>query len=216
MTPEQLAIQLRCPCGDEGAQVADNMNRHNQPIITASYQALAPQPGDHVVEIGPGSAGHLPSLLAMSHTLRYTGLDLSADMVAQAQQQHGHRERVRFVEGDLHHPPLPPGCADSVVAVNVVYFWNPLLPALHALRTLLRPGGRLCLGLRDKKSMATLPGFQHGFLTYDGPELQQALQTAGFVGIHQQIIPENSINVMGQVMHKTGLVITACTPEVTP
>jgi len=214
MTPEQLAKQLRCPSGDDGAQVADNMNQHNQPIIAASYQALGPSAGDHIVEVGPGSAGHLPDLLAMADNLYYTGLDLSQDMVTQAQQHHGHLERVHFVAGDLHDAPLPPNSADHVVAINVVYFWNPLLPALNAIRKLLRPGGQLCLGLRDRNSMATLPVFRHGFLTYNGPDLQQALKTAGFVDVRQQIIPEQSINVMGQVMHKTGLVITALNPEV--
>ncbi|WP_297765095.1 class I SAM-dependent methyltransferase [uncultured Alcanivorax sp.] len=216
MTPEQLAAQLRCPSGDDGAQVADNMNQHNQPIIAASYQALAPSAGDHIVEVGPGTAGHLPDLLAMADDLHYTGLDLSPDMVTQAQQHHSHLERVRFLAGDLHDAPLAPGSADHAVAINVVYFWDPLLPALRAIRTLLRPGGQLCLGLRDRHSMATLPVFRHGFLTYDGPDLQQALKTAGFVDVRQQIIPEQSINVMGQVMHKTGLVITARNPEVIP
>ena len=216
MTPEQLAAQLRCPSGDDGSQVANNMNLHNQPIIAASYQALAPSAGDHIVEVGPGTAGHLPDLLAMADNLHYTGLDLSPDMVAQAQQHHGHLERVRFLAGDLHDPPLAPGSADHVVAINVVYFWNPLLPALHAIRTLLRPGGQLCLGLRDRNSMATLPVFRHGFLTYEGPDLQQALTEAGFANVQQQVIPEQSINVMGQVMHKTGLVITAINPEVIP
>ena len=102
------------------------------------------------------------------------------------------------------------------MAINVVYFWNPLLPALSAIRKLLRPGGQLCLGLRDRNSMATLPVFRHGFLTYDGPDLQQALTEAGFANVQQQVIPEQSINVMGQVMHKTGLVITARNPELIP
>jgi len=216
MTPEQLAAQLRCPSGDDGAQVADNMNQHNQPIIAASYQALTPSDGDHIVEIGPGTAGHLPDLLAMADDLHYTGLDLSPDMVTQAQQHHSHLERVRFLAGDLHDAPLAPGSADHVVAINVVYFWDPLLPALRAIRKLLRPGGKLCLGLRDRNSMATLPVFQHGFVTYEGPDLQQALATAGFVDVQQQVVPEQSINVMGQVMHKTGLVITARNPEVVP
>ncbi|WP_290536477.1 class I SAM-dependent methyltransferase [Alcanivorax sp.] len=213
MTPKQLAAQLRCPSGDEGALVADNMNRHNQPIIAASYQALSPSAGDHIVEVGPGTAGYLSDLMAMADDLHYTGLDQSPDMVAQAQHHHDHQEQVRFVEGDLHDPPLAPGSADHVVAINVVYFWNPLLPALAALRKLLRPGGQLCLGLRDRNSMATLPVFRHGFLTYDGPDLQQSLKTAGFVDVRQQIVPEKSINVMGQIMHKTGLVITALNPE---
>ncbi|MCG8391950.1 MAG: class I SAM-dependent methyltransferase [Pseudomonadales bacterium] len=216
MTPEQLAAQLRCPNGDDGQQVADNMNTHNQPIITATYEALALKGGESVLEIGPGTAGHLPALLARTADLDYTGLDLSADMVNAATAIHAHLPGVRFVEGDLHQPPLPTGHYQAIVAINVVYFWNPLAPALQALLTLLRPGGQLCLGLRDHRSMSTLPVFQHGFLTYQGPDLQEALEQAGFEDVSLQIIPEESINVMGDVMHKTGLVLCARKPEAQP
>ena len=116
MTPEQLAAQLRCPSGDDGAQVADNMNQHNQPIIAASYQALTPSDGDHIVEIGPGTAGHLPDLLAMADDLHYTGLDLSPDMVTQAQQHHSHQYPYTYNPTPHHHHHHP----DHTTTIKII------------------------------------------------------------------------------------------------
>ncbi|MEE3319909.1 MAG: class I SAM-dependent methyltransferase [Pseudomonadota bacterium] len=213
MTPEQLAAQLRHPHGEAGARVAENMNASNQPIIANTYGTLALQDGDRVLEIGPGSAGHLPTLLARADGLDYTGLDLSADMVKTAQGLHKAQPKVRFVHGDITQAPLPENHYQAIVAINVVYFWQPLAPALNALWRHLAPGGQLCLGLRDRESMSTLPVFQHGFLTYEGPDLMQALATEGFVQLAMARHPEDSTSVLGQVMHKTGLVITGHKPE---
>ncbi len=216
MTPEQLAAQLRHPHGEEGAEVAANMNASNQPIIANTYAALSLQGGDRVLEIGPGSAGHLPTLLAQVDDLDYTGLDLSEDMVKAAQAMHESQPKVRFVQGDIVEAPLPDNYFHAIVAVNVVYFWQPLAPALKAIWQHMAPGGQLCLGLRDRKSMSSLAVFQHGFLTYEGPDLLQALEAAGFVQPELKYFKEDSISVLGEIMHKTGLVVTAHKPEDQP
>ena len=88
MTPQQLAAQLRHPNGEDGNKVADNMDERNRPVILAAYQALAPANGDRILEVGPGSAGHLPRLLAQANNLHYTGLDASRDMVLRARERY--------------------------------------------------------------------------------------------------------------------------------
>tara|TARA_Y100001001_G_scaffold157453_1_gene175628 strand:+ start:793 stop:1443 length:651 start_codon:yes stop_codon:yes gene_type:complete len=216
MTPEQLAAQLRQPTGADGATVAGNMNTSNQPIIANTYAALTLQGAERLLEIGPGSAGHLPTLLAQAPDLDYTGLDLSADMVKAADAQHGFRPGVRLTHGDIRQAPLPENHYHGILAINVVYFWQPLAPALHAIYRHLKPGGQLCLGLRDRQSMSTLPVFEHGFLTYEGPDLMQALADAGFEQPAMTRHPEDSVSVLGQIMHKTGLVVTARKPESQP
>lgn len=217
MTPEQLAAQLRHPNGEEGNTVADNMDDRNSPVILAAYAALAPADGDRILEIGPGGAGHLPGLLAQADNLHYTGLDASRDMVLRARERYLGETRAAFIHGALTDAPLAPAAMDRIVAVNVVYFWQPLAPALHALFLLLRPGGTLVLGLRDHNSMASLPVFQHGFSTYHGPELQHALEQAGFTDTRLATFAEDSVDVLGDTMHKQSVILTARKPrEATP
>jgi len=217
MTPEQLAAQLRHPQGEDGNKVAGNMDDRNSPVILAAYDALAPGDGDCILEIGPGAAGHLPSLLGQADNLHYTGLDASRDMVLLARERYLGETRAAFIHGELTQAPLAPTSMDRIVAVNVVYFWQPLAPALQALFLLLRPGGTLVLGLRDHNSMASLPVFQHGFSTYHGPELQQALEQAGFTDASLSTFAEDSVDVLGDTMHKQSLILTVRKPrEATP
>ena len=217
MTPEQLAAQLRHPQGEDGNKVAGNMDDRNSPVILAAYDALAPGDGDRILEIGPGAAGHLPSLLGQADNLHYTGLDASRDMVLLARERYLGETRAAFIHGELTQAPLAPTSMDRIVAVNVVYFWQPLAPALQALFLLLRPGGTLVLGLRDHNSMASLPVFQHGFSTYHGPELQQALEQAGFTDATLSTFAEDSVDVLGDTMHKQSLILTVRKPrEATP
>ncbi|MBQ26449.1 class I SAM-dependent methyltransferase [Alcanivorax sp.] len=213
MTPEQLAAQLRHPQGEEGNKVADNMDDRNSPVILAAYQALAPADGDRILEIGPGSAGHLPGLLAQASNLHYTGLDASRDMVLRARERYLGETRAAFIHGELTQAPLAPASMDRIVAVNVVYFWQPLPLALNVLNLLLRPGGTLVLGLRDHNSMANLPVFKHGFSTYHGPELQQALEQAGFTDTTLDTFAEDSVDVLGDTMHKRSVILTARKPR---
>ena len=217
MTPEQLAAQLRHPQGEDGNKVAGNMDDRNSPVILAAYDALAPEDGDRILEIGPGAAGHLPNLLGRADNLHYTGLDASRDMVLLARERYLGETRAAFIHGELTQAPLAPTSMDRIVAVNVVYFWQPLAPALQALFLLLRPGGTLVLGLRDHNSMASLPVFQHGFSTYHGPELQQALEQAGFTDASLSTFAEDSVDVLGDTMHKQSLILTVRKPrEATP
>ena len=88
-----------------------------------------------------------------------------------------------------------------------------LAPALQALFLLLRPGGTLVLGLRDDNSMASLPVFRHGFSTYHGPELQQALEQAGFTDASLSTFAEDSVDVLGDTMHKQSLILTVRKPR---
>ena len=213
MTPEQLAAQLRHPQGEEGNKVADNMDDRNSPVILAAYQALAPADGDRILEIGPGSAGHLPGLLAQASNLHYTGLDASRDMVLRARERYLGETRAAFIHGELTQAPLAPASMDRIVAVNVVYFWQPLPLALNVLNLLLRPGGTLVLGLRDHNSMANLPVFKHGFSTYHDPELQQALEQAGFTDTTLDTFAEDSVDVLGDTMHKRSVILTARKPQ---
>lgn len=214
MTPEQLAAQLRHPSGEDGNNVADNMDDRNSPVILAAYDALAPVDGDRILEIGPGGAGHLRNLLTRANNLHYTGLDASRDMVLRARERYLGETRAAFIHGELNEAPLAPAGMDRIVAVNVVYFWQPLAPALQALYLLLRPGGTLVLGLRNHDSMAGIAVFRHGFSTYHGPELQHAVEQAGFTGTSlHTFAEEDSVDVLGDTMHKHSVILTAHKPQ---
>lgn len=205
VTPEELGRQLRTPSGPLGLKVAEGMNQTNQQLIAYCQEALALAPGDSLLEVGPGNGQHVPALLAGLAGSRYLGLDLSPDMVAAAQVHSS--PQIRFEQGDLlSHP--PPGPFDKALAINVAYFWQPLAPALKALFEALKVGGTLVLGVRDRATMASQPQFQEGFTFFDGHDLAQALEEAGFTVSYRQR-PEHSVTILGQLMPKQALIYTA-------
>ncbi len=203
--PHEVGRQLRRPQGSLGLKVAETMNRTNQELLELALAQLALASAKGLLEVGPGNGAHVPALLARYPGLHYLGLDHAPDMVQAASQYAS--ERAVFRQGDLldftADPPF-----DRILTLNTAYFWQPLAPALARLYQALAPRGRLVLGVRARASMAKLPQFQHGFALFDGPELQQALEQAGFT-VTLTRHREASVTVMGQVMDKEALLFTA-------
>ncbi len=76
--------------------------------------------------------------------------------------------------------PLPDGAVDAVVSTNTIYFISDLRPALLECARVLRPGGRLALGVGDPDAMAKLSFTKHGFTLRPISEIVNDLGEAGF------------------------------------
>lgn len=59
--------------------------------------------------------------------------------------------------------PLADASVDAVVSTNTIYFVRDLDAALSAVARVLRPGGRLALGVGDPEAMEKMPFTKHGF-----------------------------------------------------
>jgi 2-polyprenyl-6-hydroxyphenyl methylase / 3-demethylubiquinone-9 3-methyltransferase len=107
--------------------------------LAVARAALVPpttRPGAVLVDLGCGAGLLAPHLAGKGY--RHVGVDLTASALVQA-ARHG----VQPVRGDLGAVPLADGCADVVVAGEVLEHVPDLAAAVgHACR-LLRPGGLL-------------------------------------------------------------------------
>jgi SAM-dependent methyltransferase len=102
---------------------------------------LPPRPTD-VLDIACGT-GFL-SLIAASLGHRVTGIDLSAEVLAEARLNAEERQLdVEFQEGDAVAPPFPPESFDAIT--NRHFLWTLREPetAFRNWHALLRPGGRV-------------------------------------------------------------------------
>jgi ubiquinone/menaquinone biosynthesis C-methylase UbiE len=97
-----------------------------------------------VLEIGHGP-GHLAAqLLAGRSDLRWTGLDIDADMVAAAEgrvARLGFDDRARLVEGDVAAMPFDGASFDLVVSSLSAHHWPDPAAGFREIRRVLRPGG---------------------------------------------------------------------------
>lgn len=96
------------------------------------------------VDLGCGPGYLVAELAHAAPLLRVTGVDLSDEMVAEAERfaaQAGLSRRVAFRKGDVQRIPFPDASLDLVVSTLSLHHWSDPLPVLDEVARVLRPGG---------------------------------------------------------------------------
>ncbi len=119
----------------------------------------------YVLDVGAGT-GLVGAQLRAEGITNVVGVDLSAEMLAQARRKGAYRE---LVVADVHEPlPLGAGTFDGLVAVGVFTYGHVRPRALVSLVAHLRPGGAMVLTVREDYGAQT-------------PELHQTLASLPLV-----------------------------------
>ncbi|CAG5016680.1 hypothetical protein DYBT9275_05607 [Dyadobacter sp. CECT 9275] len=194
---KEVARQLSNPEGDAGVKTGALMQVNNANMIQSTIMCLNMDDGDTVLEIGPGNAAHLKFLLSQADGLIYTGADISATMVQEAQwlnQDHILAGEASFRLTDGVTLPFPDHSFDKVFTVNTLYFWaEPLIYAKEIYR-ILKSGGLFGLTFADQDFMKDLPFTKYGFQLYSQEMAVGLLEKAGFE--IESIIQQNE-NITG-------------------
>lgn len=105
---------------------------HDQGVLQTIAQAVAPEPGDTIIEIGPGR-GALTDLLATGKN-RLIAVELDRALAASLRERYATNEQVTIVEADILTVDIPSLVnGPFVVAGNVPYYiTTPIL--FHVLR----------------------------------------------------------------------------------
>jgi len=109
---------------------------------------------------------------------RPVGIEISAAMVEAARERWGDAVEVHLA--DVASLPLADASADGVISVNTLYFWPDPAAALGEIRRVLKPGGRLVLGIRRPGMMRLAPITWFGFRLRSPARVQDLLRAAGF------------------------------------
>jgi SAM-dependent methyltransferase len=115
------------------------------PLGARTLDALDPQPGERVLDVGCGCGASTVELAQrVGPGGRAIGIDIALPLLA-----HGNRVRAaaavrpRFLAGDGQTPPFPAGAFDAWTSRFGVMFFADPERAFAALVGLLRPGGRV-------------------------------------------------------------------------
>lgn len=184
MDAEEVAAQLRCPTGEAGRQFGRAMNLRNLTMIVGALAELGIRDGDRILEPGCGDGGLLGYVLSMGRGLHYTGVELSAEMVAAAREFNapflaaGRAEYV-LLEAAGGRLPLDDASFDRILSVNTIYFQEDLGAWLGELRRVMVPEGRLCLSFSERNFMESLSFVRYGFHLVDGDEVVEQAEKRG-------------------------------------
>lgn len=163
---KELARQLSCPEGENGLKTAEQMNFSNGGMTRFTIRTLNPQPGETVLEIGPGNGEHVHEL----SDVQYQGADISGLMVAEARRINHARVAAGTAAFDLVPAdclPYPDHSFDRIFTVNTLYFWQQPEAYANEIYRVLRPGGTFCLAFALRSFMEKLPFVTYGFRLYD-------------------------------------------------
>ena len=98
-----------------------------------------------VLEVGCGTGKLLNRLAQRYPTLTGVGVDLSREMVAQAQQRTAHGDRLQFCQDDVTALRFAPATFDAVFcAISFLHYPDPVA-ALRAIAAVLKPHGHFYL-----------------------------------------------------------------------
>lgn len=174
-----IAGQLGRPHGPWARLVAVALNRGNKDVIAGAVDALALEPGDTAVDIGFGGGIGLGMLLdRVGDTGHVHGVEVSAEMFERASRRY--RKAITAGRLALHKTSmteLPFGDAevDGIITVNTLYFVEDLGRVFAEIAGVLKPGGRLVIGIRDPEAMRRMPVTAHGFRVRPVEEIVERL-----------------------------------------
>src|SRR5450432_2854389 len=154
MTPDEIRARA-------WAEVREALELQLAPLGRHALAALAPQPGENVLDIGCGggeTALDLARAVAPDGTV--VGVDLSASVLAFARRGAKGCERVRFVQADAQLFPFEPASFDAAFSrFGVMFFADPAAAFINIRRS-LRPNGRLafvCWRSLEENQLDILP-----------------------------------------------------------
>jgi SAM-dependent methyltransferase len=143
------------------AEVREPLERQLAPLGQHALAALAPRPGEHVLDIGCGggeTALDLARAIAPDGTV--VGIDLSAAVLAFARRAAEGCKRVRFIQADAGVYPFEPASFDAAFSRFGVMFFADPVAAFTNIRRSLRPNGRLafvCWRALEENQLDMLP-----------------------------------------------------------
>lgn len=220
LTPSELADLARI-------EVQAPLDLQLAPLGRRAIQALAPVPGEHVLDIGCGAGDTLLDLArAVGPGGAVLGVDISGPMLEVARRRTADLPNVACLQADAQAHPFEPAAFDAAYSRFGVMFFPDPAAAFANIRRALKPGGRLafvCWRAFEDNELDYLPlraaaphlppgaaeaPAREAFSFADPDMVRRVLAEAGFHRIavepHDQPVASGSLEAMLAVCLRVG------------
>ena len=178
-----IAGQLRRPSGYFGRHIAARyMTWVNVQINQQTLEALSVQPGDRVLEVGPGSGDLMNRIVPMVPRGTVTGVDFSPEMIDVCSRRFASLIGAGRIELRCASADAMPFAGDQFTkacTVHTIYFWPDPAAVFREFWRVLRAGGRLVVAFFPVVAMKELRATA-AFARYDGDEVARLMEQSGF------------------------------------
>lgn len=178
-----MMSQFARPHGLLAGVFAAVMNGGNRQVNLRTLEALDLEPGQRVLEVGFGGGATLETLIQEKQCGFVGGLDASPKMVQAAERRFASwiaEGRLEVRRGTVESLPWADASFDRSLSVNSLFYWPDPVQGVREIRRVLRPGGVLALGLRDKTAVDKIGFGRMGYWSPTQAEVEGLLAAAGF------------------------------------
>lgn len=175
---KEFAKQLREPSGANSKLATDFMAKANLPIYQFALKHLRVFSHLNLLEAGMANGVFTETVFNQEPTMIYTGIDMSEDMVREANENNSSAVaagKVRFLKGNLLALPFEDVSFDSFLTINTHYFWSDPGKCRNEILRVLKKGGQFLICGRSAESMQKLPFSQYNFKLYSEQELNDLM-----------------------------------------
>jgi SAM-dependent methyltransferase len=188
------------PTGLPGRLGAAYMARIGGRMHEWAIDVLDPQPGHHILEIGPAHGALIQRMANRVSDLQVTAIDPSPDMVKLASKRNralADEGRLEVLEGRVSAIPAEEASFDGVISTHTIYFWPDLDADLVEVVRVMKPGGRVVIGFRAAQ---VEDGTWHVAIT-GGTDAPSPLSV---VGLRERCAVAGLVNLRAQLRHFHG------------
>jgi SAM-dependent methyltransferase len=178
-----LSKQARKPIGLFDRYIVSRiLEKGNSELNTLVFEVLSKSENEHVLEIGFGTGKLIKEIADHMDNGVIEGVDFSETMVAMAKKKnlmHIKNDKVNIHLNDFDNIHFDENCFDKIVTVNTIYFWENPKETISKIYRLLKPGGKLFIGLYEKSEMEKMPLNRDVFKYYSMQDLKKLLLIHG-------------------------------------